>query len=110
MEVISLCVETVDAYVNRITQVAALLGYSEPQILEVFKNTVPSRLYWILYPMNALRVAVETAKRVLAKEKIDKKRTGQSSTSPFMKASQESKKNFKKGVSFGALETIEKKK
>ena len=36
-------VETVDVYVNRIRQVAALLGYGEPQILEVFKNTVPQR-------------------------------------------------------------------
>ena len=35
-------VETVDTYVNRITQVAAFLGYGEPQILEVFKNTVPA--------------------------------------------------------------------
>ena len=101
-------VETVDAYVNRITQVAALLGYGELHILEVFKNTVPCRLYWILYPINELRVAVETAKRVLTKEKIDKQRTGQSSTSPFMKASQESKMNCEKGVSFGALETTER--
>ena len=30
-------VETVDAYVNGIIQVAALLGYGETQILEVFK-------------------------------------------------------------------------
>ena len=100
-------IETVDAYVNRITQVAALLSYGEPQILEVFKNTVPSRLYWMLYPINEFRDAVETAKRVLTKEKIDKQRTGQSS-SPFIKASQESKKNCEKGVSFGALETIER--
>ena len=33
---------------------------------------------------------------------------GQSFTSPFMKVSQESKKNCEKGVSFGALETIER--
>ena len=31
--------EMIDAYVNRIRQVANLLGYQEPQILEVFKNT-----------------------------------------------------------------------
>ena len=55
-------VEMIDAYVNRISQVAALLGYGEPQILEVFKNTVPNKLYWILYPINNLRVAVVTAK------------------------------------------------
>ena len=29
-------VETVDAYVNRIRQLVAMLGYGEPQILEVF--------------------------------------------------------------------------
>ena len=46
---------------------------------------------------------------MLTKEKIDKQRKGQSFTSPFMKASQESKKNCEKGVSFGALEAIERK-
>ena len=39
--------ETVDAYVNRIRQVVAMLGSGELQILEVFKNTIPNRLYWI---------------------------------------------------------------
>ena len=32
-----------DAYVTRIRQGAALLGYGDPQILEVFKNTLPNR-------------------------------------------------------------------
>ena len=85
-----------------------MLDYKEPQILEVFKHTVPSKLYWILYPINDLRVAVETAKRVLSKEKIDKQRMGQSSTKPFMKASQESKRSYEKGVTFDALGTIER--
>ena len=89
-------VEMIDAYVNRMRQVAALLGCGEQQILEVFKNTVPNKLYWILYPINNLRVAIETAKRVLTKEKIDRKRMGQSSTSPLMKASQESKRSYEK--------------
>ena len=35
--------ETIDAYVMQITQVAALLGYGEPQILEVFKNTLTTK-------------------------------------------------------------------
>ena len=61
-----------------------------------------------MYPIDELRVAVETAKRVLTKEKIDKQRTGKSSTSPFMKASQESKENCENRVSFGALDTIER--
>ena len=42
--------ETIDSYVIRIRQVATLLGYGEPQILEVFKNTLPTKLYWILFP------------------------------------------------------------
>ena len=58
-------------YVTRIRQIAALLGYREPQILEMFKNTVPNRLYWVLFPINNLREVVETAKRFLTKEKID---------------------------------------
>ena len=64
----------------------------------------------MLYQIDVLRTAIETAKRILTKEKIDEQRTGHSSASPFIKASQEnSKKNCKKGVSFGALETIERK-
>ena len=65
-------VEMIEAYVNRIRQVAALLCYGEPQILEVFKNTVPNKVFWILYPINNLRVAVETARRLLTKKKIGK--------------------------------------
>ena len=87
----------------------ALLNYGESQILELFKNTLLNRLYYMLYQIDDLRTAIETAKRVLTKEKIDKQTTGHSSVSPFMKASQEnSKKNCEKGVSFVALETIER--
>ena len=73
-----------DAYVTQIWQVATLLGYGEPQILEVFKNTLPTKLYWISFPIEDLRQAVETAKRILTKEKLDKQLTGQTSTNPFM--------------------------
>ena len=76
--------ETIDSYVTRIRQVATLLGYGEAQILEVFKNTLPTKLYWILFPIEDLRQVVETAKRILTKEKLDKQLTGQSSASPFM--------------------------
>ena len=37
--------EMLDVYVTSIRQVEALLGYGEPQILEVFKNTFPNRIY-----------------------------------------------------------------
>ena len=68
----------------RIRQVANLLGYREPQILEVFRNTLPTKLYWILFPIEDHRQAVDTAKRILTKEKLDKQLTGQTSTSQFM--------------------------
>ena len=104
--------EAVDAYVNSIRQVAAMLHYGELQILEVCKNTILNRLYWILFPIDNLRVAVETAKRVLTKEKIDRQMSGQSSTTLFMKASWEnnysSMKGCKKGVTFDVMETIER--
>ena len=54
--------ETIDAYVNHIRQVAALLGFHEPQILAVFKNALPTKLYWVLFPIIDLRQVVETAK------------------------------------------------
>ena len=62
--------ETVDSYVTRIRQVAAMLNYRELQVLELLSNTFPNRLYWILFPIDNLRDAIETAKRVLTKEKI----------------------------------------
>ena len=45
-------VEKIDAYVNRIKLVAMLLNYDEPQILELFNNTLPSRLYWLLFSIS----------------------------------------------------------
>ena len=47
--------ETTDSYVTCIRQVATLLGYGDPQILEVFKNTLPTNLYWILFPIENRR-------------------------------------------------------
>ena len=96
-------VETPDAYVIRIKQVARLLGYEDLQVLEVFKNTVPNRLYWVLFSIDNLRDAVETAKRFLTKEKIDRQMTGQSST-PFMKLTDKKRKS----VTFDAKDALEK--
>ena len=78
--------DTIDSYISKIKQVAALLNYGEPQILELFKNTLPSKLYWILFPINNLRDAVDATKRVLTKEKLDKHLSGQTvNSTPFMK-------------------------
>ena len=76
--------ESIDAYVTHIRQVAALLGYGEPQSLEVFKNTLPTKLYWILFHIEDLRQAVGTAKRILTKEKLDEQLSRQSLSTPFM--------------------------
>ena len=76
--------ETLDSYVTHIRQVATLLGYCKPQVLEVFKNTLPTGLYWVLFPIEDLRQAVETAKRILTKEKIARQLAGQSSSTPIM--------------------------
>ena len=37
--------KTIQAYITHIRQVATLSGYGEPQTLEVFKNTLPTKLY-----------------------------------------------------------------
>ena len=56
--------DTLDSYILKIKQVALLLNYGEPGILELFKNTLPRKLYWLLFSINNLREAVDTAKRV----------------------------------------------
>ena len=76
--------ETVHIYVTHTSQVAALLESGEPQVLDVFKNTLPSRLYWVLFPIEDLRQALETAKRFLTKGKIDRQLVGISTCTPFM--------------------------
>ena len=92
-------------YVTQIRQVAKLLGYGEPQILEVFKNTLPTKLYWILFPKEDLRQAAETPKRILPKEKLDKQLTGQTSASPFKSI----REGASRRVSFDTRDELEDK-
>ena len=102
--------DTIDGYIQKVKQVAALLDYGETQILELFKNTLPCRLYYMLYQIDNLRVAVETAKRLLTKEQMDKK-AGKSTTSPFMQVSlgsSKSKDKMEKKVSFSTVEAMER--
>ena len=87
--------ETINSYVMQIRQVA-------PQVLEVFINTLPTKLYWILFPIEDLRQAVETAKRILTKEKLDKQLTGQTSASPFMNI----RDGIERKVSFNARDEL----
>ena len=60
----------------------------------------------MVYNINNLREAVETAKHMLMKEEIDGHKSGQANSIPFMKVNQQ---NFKKkGVTFNTMETIQK--
>ena len=78
--------DMIDSCILKVKEMTSLLNYGEPEVLELFKNTLPNKLYCILFPINNLREAVDTAKRVLNKEKLDKQLTGQaSSISPFIK-------------------------
>ena len=62
-----------------IRQVATPLGYGEPQILEVFKNILPTKMFWVLFPIDDLRQVIERVRRILTKEKIDRQLAGQTS-------------------------------
>ena len=101
----------IDSYVLRMSQVAAMLNYGEMQILENFKNTLLYQLYYTLINVNNLRDAIDLAKRVLTTEKLDRQLTGQSST-PFMRMTSSdnysTQTNNKKGVTFNAMETLER--
>ena len=104
--------DSIDSYVLRMSQVTVMLNYGEMQILENFKNTLPYRLYSTLINVNNLINTIDLAKRVLTKEKLDRQLTGQSST-PFMKATSNSDSHLpqnhqKKGVTFDAMETLER--
>ena len=93
------------------SQVAATLNYGEMQILENFKNILLYQLYSTLINVNNLRDTIDLAKRVLKKEKLDRQLTGQSST-PFLRMASSYKystqTNNKRGVTFDAMETLER--
>ena len=62
-------------------------------------------MYWILFPIEDLRQVVETAKRILTKEKLDTQLTGQTSTSPFMNIRDETERK----VLFNARDVLGEK-
>ena len=64
----------------------------------------------MLYQIDNLQVVVDTAKRLLTKEQMDKK-AGQSTASPFMQINQngfKSKDKAEKKVTFCAVEAMER--
>ena len=62
----------------RLKQHAHMVGYNEGQILELFKNNLSTRYYYLLSIIQTLREAVEGAKRVMPKEILYNKLMGQS--------------------------------
>ena len=98
-------IETIDTCVHSIRLVTTLLGYKEPQILEVFKNTLPTRLHCVLFPLDDLQLVVQMVKRILIKEKIDRQLVGQSSSTPFMNIQE----GHNKRVTFDTRDSIEQK-
>ena len=55
-----------------------------------------------MFPTEDLRQAVDTVKRILTKEKLDKQLTGQTSTSPFMSV----REGTDRGVSFNTRDEL----
>ena len=74
--------------------------------MEVFKNTPQTRLHWVLSPIEDLRLAVDTAKQILTKERIDRQLAGQSYLTPFMSIKDRS--NSKK-VTFDMQDSLDDK-
>ena len=40
--------ESIESYVQKIRHLENLLGYGEPQVLELLKHSIPSRYFWPL--------------------------------------------------------------
>ena len=52
------------------------LRYKEGQVLELFRNTLPTRIYYLLFGIQNPREVVESVKRVMTNEKNDNKLKG----------------------------------
>ena len=76
-------------YVTQIRQVATFLGYGELQILEVFKNTLPTKIILDTVSHRRPKTGSRDSKKNIDQRKLDKKLTGQASTSPFMNIREE---------------------
>ena len=69
------------------------------------RTQFPQNYTGYCFPIEDLRQAVETAKRILIKEKLDKQLTGQTSTSPFMSI----REGANRKVSFDTRDKLEGK-
>ena len=69
----------------------------------MFKNALQTKLYWVLFPIADLRQEVETAKRILTKEKIDRQLVEQTSSTPFISV----RDRFNNKVTFNTADDLE---
>ena len=74
-------------------------------MLKLLRNTLVSRLYYLIYRKNNLEEVIEIAKTALTKDKLEKEETGQATASPFMCASMERSRRSRRGVPFDTLDT-----
>ena len=52
----------------QLKQCAQMLGYTKGQVLELFKSTLHTWYYYLLFSIQNPREAVESAKKVMTKE------------------------------------------
>ena len=62
-----------------------IVSYWEPQIIELYQNTMPIRFYWIIFSILNSRQTNAVVKREMTKERLDRQLTGKVSATPFMK-------------------------
>ena len=62
--------DIIDSYVLRLKQCAQMLGYNEGQVLELFKNILPNKYYYLFFGIQNPREAVKSAKWVMTKENV----------------------------------------
>ena len=74
--------------------------------IRAIQNTLPRRLYWVLFPTEDLRVAVDAAKGLLMKEKIDRQLSGQSGTTTQLMKVGDVHNSNRKTVSFDTQDPI----
>ena len=62
--------ETIDSHVMQIRQVATLLGYGEPQILEAFKEHLTNKIILDLIPNRRLKTSRRDSKKNINQGKV----------------------------------------
>ena len=76
--------ESIESYVQKIRHLANLLGYGEPQVLELLKHSIPSRYFWPLIHTDDVNQCKDMIEMLQTKEKLEGHTTGQAPATPFL--------------------------